>query len=453
MSLGNLEPGAEATVVVKYAAPCGVSGFNASSTNLRGVGIEAVVPVALFPRYSAKEEEEEATGTEPATAAASAADKKTKEKEGEMLGAAQVTMRFRSAAPITKVKVEVAGAETRILEGGKVALVRFQPPRGGATADYRASAVTSAACAPETAVETWPTSVKSKGGPASTPAAALGLSLVPNAAPGAGFANGPRTEVTFVADCSGSMRNQGRMSQMKNTLQLALRALPPSATFQVLAFGSKVLPCFHEGARPYDQAALAKARTFVASMKPSLGGTRILTPLRVAAGALSLDQVGESGELRMGFAKEHKGNRRTTAPRPGHRGGRRTGPGAGSGLGDVPAEVHENRSKQVVLLTDGAVRNTAELVAAAGGFQDRLGVRVFTIGIGAGASEALVKGVAEASKGAAEMVRDKTRLQPVVARAMQRVLSPGITGLNVDWGALAPFIQHQAGTNKAVYAG
>jgi len=224
-----------------------------------------------------------------------------------MLGSAQVTARFRCAAPITKLILPEAlraGAIVRIIDGGAAALVRFSPPVSGTgpLADYAASAKTSAACSPETAVEQWPAASASTGGYS----AALALSLVPNIGPASRFLNGAATEVTFVADCSGSMKLHGRMRQMKNTLQLALRSLPASATFQILAFGTKTCPCFRDGAVAYNQDSLNAATKFVAAMRPYLGGTRILSPLRVATGAISLSQLSEQGEVRSTFTKPSK---------------------------------------------------------------------------------------------------------------------------------------------------
>ena len=61
------------------------------------------------------------------------------------------------------------------------------------------------------------------------------------------------------------------------------------------------------------------------------------------------------------------------------------------------------------MLTDGEVWNVNEVInLVARGSVD---TRMFSVGIGEGASTALVKGVAEAGKGRHEMVTDSSQLQ------------------------------------------
>jgi Ca-activated chloride channel family protein len=62
--------------------------------------------------------------------------------------------------------------------------------------------------------------------------------------------------------------------------------------------------------------------------------------------------------------------------------------------------------------------------------------RIFAFGIGAGASEHLVRGAARASGGAAEMIFPGERIEPKVLRTFARVRAPVLDDVRIDWKGL-----------------
>ena len=93
--------------------------------------------------------------------------------------------------------------------------------------------------------------------------------------------------------------------------------------------------------------------------------------------------------------------------------------------------VRRERVSQLVVMTDGQVTNTDAAIEAVTRRRDR--VRVFTFGIGRGASHHLVKGLARAGGGAAEFVYPGERLEPKIVRLFRRALSPALGDVRVDW--------------------
>nr|MDQ3036823.1 VIT and VWA domain-containing protein [Myxococcota bacterium] len=187
-------------------------------------------------------------------------------------------------------------------------------------------------------------------------------------------------EVIFLLDCSGSMGGES-IAQAKRALQLCVRALGAGDRFDVVRFGTRS-ESFWGTSRALDERSLEDATARIAKIDADLGGTEILEPLRAILA------------------------------RP-----------AANGL-----------ARRVLLLTDGQVSNEAEVIALAR--EHAATARVFAFGIGAGASEHLVRGVARASRGAAEMIAPGERIEPKVMRTFARVRTPSLDDVEVDWGAL-----------------
>jgi hypothetical protein len=187
-------------------------------------------------------------------------------------------------------------------------------------------------------------------------------------------------EVVFLIDRSGSMQGTS-IAEARGALQLALRSLRPGCAFNIVGFGSTYEALFPHS-RPYDEATLAEAAGHVRDLEADLGGTEILPALEHVL--------------------------------------------TGTGPKDLP--------RQVFVLTDGEVSNTDAVIALAR--RHAGAARVFTFGIGAGASHHLVEGLARAGEGAAEFIAPGERMEAKVLRELSRALSPALTDVSVDWGGL-----------------
>lgn len=209
------------------------------------------------------------------------------------------------------------------------------------------------------------------------------------------------SDVVFVVDRSGSMSGSS-IEQVRNALQLALRSLSTGCRFNIVGFGSTYQALFPD-LRDYGEESLKAASDHVRSLDADLGGTEILPALEFA--------------LRSGSGGE--------------------------------------RLRQVVVLTDGEVTNTDAVIALARSSADS--ARIFTFGIGYGASHHLVRGLAGAGGGTAEFIYPGERVESKVMRQVSRLLSPALTGVRLDWGGLqvrqAPSLVPQvfAGTPLTVY--
>jgi Ca-activated chloride channel homolog len=192
-------------------------------------------------------------------------------------------------------------------------------------------------------------------------------------------------EVIFLVDCSGSMAGESA-AQARNALDLCLRALEETDTFNVIAFGSNWKGLFAEP-QVFRQDNLKKAARWVKILNGHMGGTEILAPLKAAMSQPAIDGL----------------------------------------------------PRKIILLTDGEVANEAEIIALAQEHRDRCAV--YPVGLGRGPNAHLLRSLARVSGGAAQFVHPHTRLEPVMVRLLEKIATPALKVQEIDWDGLAPDLQ------------
>ncbi len=193
----------------------------------------------------------------------------------------------------------------------------------------------------------------------------------------------PRTaprNVAFLVDCSGSMGGDS-IAEARRAVELCLRQLDPGDRFQVLRFGSR-FEALSPSPRSLDQASLDETVAQVRALDATMGGTEILPALEWIFAAL---------------------------------------------------ERSEASHLDLVVLTDGEVSNEDQVLRRVAAARGRC--RIFSFGIGAGASEFLVRGLARHSGGQAEMIFPGERIEPKVLQQFARLDSPTLSDVQVLWGS------------------
>ncbi|MBN1411820.1 MAG: VWA domain-containing protein [Spirochaetales bacterium] len=184
-----------------------------------------------------------------------------------------------------------------------------------------------------------------------------------------------KSEVIFILDCSGSMGGSS-IKEAKEALDISLRSLNKGDLFNIIRFGS-TYEVYSKEPVSYNEKTFKKAIAYINSIDANLGGTELLAPFQFVCG--------------------------------------------------MP--VVKGYTRDVILLTDGEVSNPDAVIKLAASASDRL--RVFTFGIGYGASHHLVKGTARATNGAFEMIQPGEKIQPKVLRQFSRISQPSLADIKV----------------------
>jgi Ca-activated chloride channel family protein len=185
-------------------------------------------------------------------------------------------------------------------------------------------------------------------------------------------------EIVFVLDTSGSMQGFP-IEKAKESMKMALDGLNPGDTFNLITFAGDTHVLFPSPV-PANAENLSKAQAFLASREGS-GGTEMMKAIRAA-----LEPSGSQAAIRV-----------------------------------------------VCFMTDGYVGNENEIVAE---IQKHPEARVFSFGIGGSVNRMLLDKMAEEGRGEVEYVLPNDDGSAAAKRFHERVRSPLLTDISLDFGDL-----------------
>jgi Ca-activated chloride channel family protein len=191
-------------------------------------------------------------------------------------------------------------------------------------------------------------------------------------------------QLIFVLDTSGSMWGYP-LDMAKKTIQRALDNLRKDETFNLITFSGDTRILFPEPV-PATPENVAQAKAVLAGAYGG-GGTEMMGAIRAALG----DDAGK----------------------------------------DKPMEADPIRV--VCFMTDGYVGNDAEIIAEVKKHSD---ARVFSFGIGKAVNRFLLTKMAEEGHGDVEFVTAPGETQAAADRFYERVHSPVLTNITIDWNGL-----------------
>ena len=186
-------------------------------------------------------------------------------------------------------------------------------------------------------------------------------------------------EIVFVLDTSGSMMGFP-IEKAKEAMKLALDGLYPQDTFNLITFSGDTHILFDKPV-PATKENLAKAQAFIASRKGS-GGTEMMKAIKAA-----LDPTDAKDHIRV-----------------------------------------------ACFMTDGEVGNDFEIISEV---QKHPNARVFAFGIGSSVNRFLLDKIAEEGRGEVEYVSLSDDGSAAARRFQERVRSPLLTDISIDWGGLS----------------
>lgn len=186
-------------------------------------------------------------------------------------------------------------------------------------------------------------------------------------------------ELIFVIDRSGSMSGFP-LEKARAAMRLAIETMNPNDTFNLLSFSEKVDRFFAKPA-PNTPENRTKALQYLAALDAS-GGTEMLGAIQEALG----------------------------------------GP------------VTPGRVRIVCFMTDGYVGNDLEIIDTVRKHADT--ARVFAFGIGDSINRFLLDGMARAGRGEVEYVTLTSQAEGAVERFHERIHTPVLTDIAIDWGTL-----------------
>lgn len=187
-----------------------------------------------------------------------------------------------------------------------------------------------------------------------------------------------KPEIVFICDRSGSMG--GTIPDLKAALEIFLKSLPVGVKFNICSFGSH-FSFLWDRSQTYSKDTLDKALHHIKSFDADFGGTEMYRPVEAT------------------FQKRYT-----------------------------------DMNLEIFLLTDGAIYDQDSLFGLINHnvAESKGSVRVFSLGIGSGASTSLVEGVARAGNGFAQTVDHGEKMDKKVVRMLKGALFPHITDYSLE---------------------
>lgn len=200
-------------------------------------------------------------------------------------------------------------------------------------------------------------------------------------------------DIKILVDCSGSMAGDSIVSA-KRALHHVLSNLREDDRFSYSLFGSRVKHEF-SSLKPVNQFNIGTASLLVSNTEANMGGTEIEDAL------LSTFKL--------------KGT---------------------------------EKKADVLLITDGEVWDTSNIIAAA----KNSGHRIFAVGVGTSPAETLLRELAEMTGGACELVSPKEDIEKAIVRMFNRIHLPRAKEIEINWGTNET-PEWTVGTNTAIFSG
>ena len=186
-------------------------------------------------------------------------------------------------------------------------------------------------------------------------------------------------DITFIVDSSGSMAGNS-MTQAKKALRDGLNFLSPNDRFNIIDFDSSSRPLF-SSSQVVNQQSLRQAR-FMIDRLTADGGTEMLGALTHA-------------------------------------------------LSSQGSEQDQQRLKQIVFITDGAIGNETELFKM---LNNKLGdARLFTVGIGSAPNAFFMNKAAKFGRGTYTYINQVNQVGEKMGDLFKQITHPVLRDVSIDW--------------------
>ena len=212
-------------------------------------------------------------------------------------------------------------------------------------------------------------------------------------------------QLIFVLDTSGSMMGYP-IETAKKTMRKAIENMRGQDTFNLITFSGDTHVLFPQPVLA-SSSNIREAVRFLDGQRGG-GGTEMMKAIRIA--------LGDDGSGVSDCGPQNDGDGDGDCVEPAIR----------SRIGGQPLRI-------VCFMTDGYVGNDMEII---GEVQKHADARVFSFGIGSSVNRFLLDKMAEAGRGEVEYVLRAEDAGPAAARFYERIHTPVLTDISIDWGGL-----------------